>query len=69
MSCTIRVANCGAGFAYPRILGEPFVLVAAQRAECAAEEYGSGVEGCAVNLHAGGNGPLCLGATYHHCTH
>src|SRR5664280_2611798 len=64
-----RVAIRGGGIADPRILGEPFVRRPTQRTGCAAEEYWGGVEGCAVNLHASGNGSLCLGAEDHHYTH
>jgi hypothetical protein len=66
---TTRVAIRGGGIADPRILGEPFVFYAAQRTECAAEKHRRRMEGCAVSLHASGNGPPCLGATYHHYTH
>jgi len=69
LALTARVAIRGGRIADPRVLGEPFVFYAAQRTECAAEKHWRGVEGRAVNLHASGNGPLCLGATYHHHTH
>ena len=69
LALTTRVAIRGGGIADPRILGEPFVHRPTQRTMCAAEEYWGGVEGCAVSLNAGGNGPPCLGATYHHYTH
>ena len=69
LALTARVAIRSAGIADPRILGEPFVRRPTQRTMCAAEEYWGGVEGCAVSLNAGGNGPPCLGATYHHYTH
>ena len=69
LALTARVAVRGAGIADPRVLGEPFVVLAAKRAKDATEKYWHGTEGRAVNLHASGNGPLCLGATYHHHTH
>ena len=69
LALTTGGAVCGTGIADPRILGEPFVRRPTQRTKRAAEEYWCGVEGCAVSLNAGGNGPPCLGATYHHYTH
>jgi hypothetical protein len=69
LALTTRVAIRGGGITDPRVLGEPFVRRPTQRTMCAAEEYGGGVEGCAVNLHASGNGSPCLGAENHHYTH
>src|SRR5664279_4668011 len=64
-----RVAIRSGRIADPCILGEPFMLFGAQRAECAAEEYWGGVKGLAVSLYASGNGSPCLGAADHHYTH
>ena len=69
LALTTGGAVCGTGIADPRILGEPFVRRPTQRTMCAAEKHRRGVEGCAVSPYAGGNGPPCLGATYHHYTH
>jgi hypothetical protein len=69
LALTTRAAISGGRIADPRILGEPFVHRPTQRTMCAAEEYWGGAKGLAVGLYAGGNGPPCLGATYHHYTH
>ena len=64
-----RVAIRSGRIADPCILGEPFMLFGAQRAECAAEEYWGGVKGLAVSLYASGNGSLCLWTTDHYDAH
>jgi len=56
-------------FTDPSIFGEPFMCRPANKTQCLAEKYRSGVKSRPISPYASGYGPLCLGATYDDDTH